>query len=370
MHFTPPGQHPSDTGIAANKPCLKGSEEYFRNKIVMFSFLMGIIIVYQHVRFGNEESQWLNELHVFKTFLGKTCVPMFFAISGYLFFRGFKWDKLNNKFIRRVHTLLIPYLIWNVFYVLFMLIMSKAGVMSDISIESSPSGVTKAILNAECSPLWFLRYLMIFVLASPLAFFILRNKLTGALLLICMMLYNYYNYCAGTLVSPLQVNSNTLALFNYQFMFFALGAYGALNWNRYVESYSKNKTRIAIIAMMMLCILYWVVLRTQGTLVTSHAFRFIWIPIVWFAFDALPMINVRDWMRFSFFIYCSHMFVLYCLQGATRFLYPYLGSAKPILVFIEYLVVGVLTVYLLIKTASFLKRKSPTVFKLLTGSRG
>ena len=54
-------------------------------------------------------------------------VPLFFFISGYLFFRNGIPDAngLRNKVTARVHTLLIPYLLWNTAGMLLFLL--KAG---------------------------------------------------------------------------------------------------------------------------------------------------------------------------------------------------------------------------------------------------
>ena len=48
--------------------------------------------------------------------LVKVAMPVFFIMSGYLFFANVdKWDvaTYKKKILRRVKTLLIPYLIWN-----------------------------------------------------------------------------------------------------------------------------------------------------------------------------------------------------------------------------------------------------------------
>ena len=49
-------------------------------------------------------------------------VPMFFVISGYLFFQNYTPQKLISKWKSRLFSVLIPYLIWNglayLFYVL------------------------------------------------------------------------------------------------------------------------------------------------------------------------------------------------------------------------------------------------------------
>ena len=346
-------------------------EAYFRDKIILISIFMGICVVYQHVKFDRTFSPAINEIHDFAFYIRKTCVPMFFAISGYLFFRGFTFGKLTKKLRRRVDTLLFPYLIWNILYVAFMIIMFNLGLSRDLTLDAtSGTSITKAILNAECSPLWFLRYLMLFVCMAPLAYFVLRYRVLGGLLIMLMMAFNVYNYTHGAFDDGINVNSNTLVVFNYQFIFFATGAYGALCWSRQIEKPTSIKSKIAVLGVLILFIIYWLYLRLNGTAITNHLFRLIWIPIFWFAFDILPKIRVRPWMKFSFFIYCSHMFVLYCIQGTTAKLYSHLGDYKSYFALVEYIVLGLLTVWGLIKFISHLKVTVPKLFSLITGSRG
>lgn len=295
---------------------------------------------------------------------------MFFAISGYLFFRGFTLEKLISKWRRRVDTLLIPYLLWNVVYVAFMVIMSKLGLMESLTFQINVLGLTKAVLNAECSPLWFLRYLMLFVCIAPLTYYVLKNRVIGGLVIMGMIGYNILNYYSGAFDNGIDVNSNTLVMFNYQFIFFATGAYAALCWSNQVETPTQSKSYFAVAMIFILFGIYWFYLNDNGTALTNHLFRWIWIPLFWFSFDLLPQIKIKPWMRFSFFIYCSHMFVLYCVQGVTAKTYPLLGVFKPYFAFIEYIALGIITVYVLIKIITSLKIRTPKVFSLITGSRG
>ena len=53
--------------------------------------------------------------------LTHVCVPTFYFISGYLFFKGLEtWnvEKFMQKLKRRVKTLLVPFLIWNTISIL------------------------------------------------------------------------------------------------------------------------------------------------------------------------------------------------------------------------------------------------------------
>ena len=51
--------------------------------------------------------------------LANVAVPMFFFISGYLFYCGIKEFQLRifiEKLRRRVHSLFIPYILWNFYF--------------------------------------------------------------------------------------------------------------------------------------------------------------------------------------------------------------------------------------------------------------
>lgn len=56
----------------------------------------------------------------FETYMNKlangVCVPYFFVISGFLFFRNFDMKMLAAKYRSRCKSILVPYLVWNVLY--------------------------------------------------------------------------------------------------------------------------------------------------------------------------------------------------------------------------------------------------------------
>ena len=71
--------------------------------------------------------------------LVKVAMPVFFIMSGYLFFANVdKWDIAiyKKKIMRRVNTLLIPYLIWN----LLMAVKLKTFSMSMLWSYWNPAG--------------------------------------------------------------------------------------------------------------------------------------------------------------------------------------------------------------------------------------
>ena len=88
--------------------------------------------------------------------LVKMAMPMFFVISGYLFFANVEKFNKNiywQKIRRRVRTLLIPYIIWN-------LLMAVKLKTFCLSIFWEPANM----------PLWFLRDLIIVSLLTPIIY--------------------------------------------------------------------------------------------------------------------------------------------------------------------------------------------------------
>ncbi|MCR4859754.1 MAG: acyltransferase, partial [Bacteroidales bacterium] len=112
--------------------------------------------------------------------LTKVCVPLFFVISGYLFFRNMPekpdvrwfWGKISSRFF----TLVIPYLIANII----------AWVCYYFAITQVPSMVSGFFGDSWKDPLfvfwtgpvnlslWFIRELIVAVLLSPLVYLLVR----------------------------------------------------------------------------------------------------------------------------------------------------------------------------------------------------
>lgn len=133
--------------------------------------------------------------------LALIAVPCFFFISGYLFFVNA--ETLNrsyylHKLRRRVHTLLIPYIIWN--------ILAAAYLWLTQDIYYSPLWLVFTL--PANFPLWFLRDLIVLIIASPLigslasrtgrvgfiilSFFLLSNLVPT--LVVCRFLSFYFFY--------------------------------------------------------------------------------------------------------------------------------------------------------------------------------
>lgn len=152
-------------------------------------------------------------------------VPIFFVISGYLFFLNVSSQReVRNKQIRRIYSLAVPFLAWSGSYYLFYGVAAKyiAG-MSTVA-ELSVWGAIKGILFYEyVFPMWFMFQLMIYVILAPVLFEILKQPRVSICFVIGMAIL-------GAL--GLEVNVNVGGLVRSIFMpnmfcYYFLGCMGA-----------------------------------------------------------------------------------------------------------------------------------------------
>ena len=149
-------------------------------------FLIILLHCYSVVKLDGPRDTYSKAIYPFSLWLGETGVPGFFFISGYLFYLSKKTylQKLNS----RIHTLLVPYLLWNAILLLLYLIAYAAGYPQNINYRSiTEYGFIDYIRlfwdrgtydNGNFVPLlcpfWYIRNLLIMSLLSPLFYYIIR----------------------------------------------------------------------------------------------------------------------------------------------------------------------------------------------------
>jgi len=180
---------------------------------------------------------------LFSKIIFEVCVPLFFFISGFLFFygtEGFSIQLYLKKLKSRIRSLLVPYIVWN-FVVLLFFILAQTFLTGNFV-----SGVNKPIVNYSVmdwlwsfwdtshinphvektlpvnSPFWFIRDLMVVVLTSPLLYFLIKKlKVYAVILLGVVWVINPYFYLPG--------------LSTVSFFFFTVGAYFSINKKDFVQ---------------------------------------------------------------------------------------------------------------------------------------
>lgn len=119
---------------------MERNEQQFRSKVTVIQFLLSVGIVYQHTVWNYRDNPILNAGQSFVFYLVETCVPFFFMISGYLFFRTYDKSKWKEKLLSRVRTLFIPYMVWNAIYTVFMVTLTKIGLITNLTLPDGAGG--------------------------------------------------------------------------------------------------------------------------------------------------------------------------------------------------------------------------------------
>lgn len=173
----------------------KGSmTQYLSDKLRVMSLVSIILVLYIHSGFHADEIEgmmWNDSVQTLVSgMMGRCAVPLFYVISGYLFFlkvpEGMK--SIYGKMRKRVGTLVVPYIIGCLFFVGFGVLMavlpgvSKYMNSSMMPLFSKPVGeILRSIFydagnGSPCAfQLWFLRDLILIVATSPLWYLLLKH---------------------------------------------------------------------------------------------------------------------------------------------------------------------------------------------------
>lgn len=316
----------------------------YSSTISFIRFPLAVLVVATHsyiadLGFGDLHSKSISILILFeyiKLFFGKVLgncpVPIFFFISGYLFFRDVKEKFTKDLYIlklkKRITSLLIPYLIWITIYLFFIILQKLIGVWV---YNKSVMGIWEFIVDNnyhmyyDCltfpgmtdwmgndhiqtapllGPLWFVRDLMIMSILSPIIYWSIKtlhifplltticyitgfwphglsSTMNGALCFFCLGAYfsihqidfSFYLYRRRRVILPLAV---IIAVFlTYH------GSNVGDDWGGYVFAIS-----IIIISAALLVVAF---------MASNHAYSY----------------RIKNLSSSTMFIYSSHYFIVY-----------------------------------------------------------
>ena len=166
--------------------------------------------------------------HLFSQIIPRISVPLFFFISGFLFFKNmesFSMSLYKQKLRKRVRTLLVPYVFWNVLAVLIYMAKKEiAGADYELNITDWILAFWdfKGMYTPACLPLWFIRDLMVLTVLTPFIFKAIK-MLRGYVLVILTA-------CWLSLFWIHLFELNCISVY-----FFTLGAYASIKRVDFIE---------------------------------------------------------------------------------------------------------------------------------------
>lgn len=354
--------------------------KFTSDKLKAVSFISMLMVVYLHAYNLNVEIR-VNSLVVSKNYntfiqnfisqgVTRTAVPMFFLISGYLFFLNIKTGHYNiflAKIKSRLKTLGIPYIMWSVlgivvYYVFQSVEFSKPYFTNDIIREYSRSNWFQTVLIQPIPyQLWFIRDLLALIFLSPLIYWVL-NKIKYFFLLFLLILW-FFNF-------------DIILFSNEAILFFAIGGFIALNkFENQFNIFKRNSIFLTVTWLLLVFVktsLIHINYENQFLIILIYKMSIIiGLSAIWFIYDKiLSDLDISSkWyyrlFKYSFFLYAFHEPFLKILKKAMHIL---MGNTE-LSSFLIFLSAPLLVIMISIIFAWYLKLKLPSLYSLLSGGR-
>ncbi len=345
-------------------------DQRFRNKITWFSFLFSLLVVWIHAcnaelfLGSGEAAVRVNDIERFLADgIGQIAVPGFFMISGYLFFRDFDWSRLEGKWMRRIKSTLVPYILWNFLYYAGYVVASRIPGLSEVvgkgTVRLDIEELVGAVLHFKYNPVfWYLFQLILLIILAPVIYLFIKSIWGRVLLFTVLGLMLIFNIYLPFL--------NTDALFYY-----SLAGTLALNskTRSVCESQEGTRRRAAVCILVILAAaafyilgsaVYWpVCFVICRTLVAGG---------LWFLVPAAILPEAGKVVSHHFFLYATHFAFVRLINKGAALLLPeaFHAAAIPLILFI---VMPLLALAFSTLIYNVLNRLSPRLCLLLNGGR-
>lgn len=345
---------------------------YNSQKIKVLSFMAILMVLFIHAVF-HEAKEFPISAYVqeFCAFSGLSIVanPLFFCISGFLFFTGMtEVSECYPKIKKRVKTLLVPYIIWNVIFVLWYVVL---GIVPGISqyINSNlvdnicSNGPLIALYNLFIVPagfqLWFLRDLMMYIVLSPVIYLVIqRLRFFGLLIL-------FIFGSLGLVYFPPEIKF-------WGAFFFTLGGYIAL-----LKPSEVLQIKISP-AMAVCCFVIYILnaivrpLNIISLAGTDMVVELCALIAIWRLYDVV--VKDEKGKLVSFFAFCgSYSFFIYLFHEPAFNIIKKLGikvcGGGSISLIILYLICPFIMIAVSIAVANLLQKMMPKIYAVIVGGR-
>lgn len=312
--------------------------------------------------------------YLFSEVFSRIAVPLFFFISGFLFFHrpdGFDGRTYAQKLKKRARTILVPYVCWNLLVILFYL-------FAESLFPELLSGRNKPVAGYSVAdwfwafwntqhinpgvggaypinyPLWFIRDLMVVMLFSPLVYFVVKRMKHYAVIVLGLL------WVTGCWSDAPGFSSDA-------FFFFSAGAYFGIH----KKSFLMRKPVPPLAAVYSLFAIVQLVFRGEEW--TKYVARVgILLGMTLAIGLAAKCLDKGTWRvdaflsESSFFIYAYHALPL---AFVIKFVFRLLHPQSELSLVLAYLFCPALAIGVGLGAYYLLKRLMPRFTAVLTGGR-
>lgn len=298
--------------------------------------------------------------------VGRLAVPCFFLISGYFYFR--KMERWSSDFYihqqrKRLRTLVLPYLLWNILNILIILLkgylfnlFGKDG-SGDIGyiMGSSPWELMTYPVN---QPLWYLRDLICMTFIAPLFYYLFKH-MKGYGLIVLLGIY----------LSAMELHVRGFSM--TAIFYFGTGALWGIQRRNFLTDFAPLK-RVSIIIAPILAVAATLMHQSQYYENILRLFIPFGMIATFFAVQQLvstakPREALLKLSSSVFFIYAVHeIFLKNWVKGAF-FRTPLADSGWGMI--IGYIIMPIVLLCICLMIYMVMKRCTPKTLNVLTGGR-
>ncbi len=359
--------------------------KYLSRKIKFLSLFLIVGVVFTHTYNYKDAfltptttiSEGFNLGAMFEYFISngltRFTVPMFFAFSGYLFFRTFRFSlkSYGYKLKSRFFSLFIPFVIWTAVAGLFLLAISYFEPFASLPIvnekigfakENGIVGILSWFLNPPAFQLWYVQQLMIFTVISPLIYILIK-------------------YTKGIIIAPfiiLWLIDLSFIINSEAILFFMLGAYIAIFDKESFVLQKESKIFTVVITLIWVTIniikTYIAALSETTPLYLAKLFLtkssvILGIVAMWLLFDHIVK---RIENKKGLLLLSSHMFFIYTLHEPLLHICYQLGlttSASTAAHIALYICMPISIIAFSVIISMFVRKVCLPLHRVLTGNR-
>lgn len=331
------------------------------NKIKILSFCSIFAVVWMHAYYlESERWQTIYFLQKYIALFADYAVPLFFTISGFLFFANFDSNNILSFFFskikKRINSLILPYFIWCTLFIVIIFIIGfftdyKTDYFSYCKQGKWGEFVSYVYFTPAAFHLWFVRDLFIIVLCSPAIYMFVRY-LPKYIQMICLCLLGIFQF---------------IPIISWGLFWFTIGAMFSLNKK---DIFYFIKPKLAILYLCVFCVIVAYFVMSDISLASDRPYAVFVILLgvvgVWRGSDYLCSFDtVSSITHYTFFIYCSHIPLLNIIK---TIIYPKLLDSN-IGCILGFIIAPVITISICLIVGKLLRTKLFRIYCLISGGR-
>lgn len=354
-------------------------------KISVFSFVCTCVIVAYHTELNcykllSVSASALGTLQELFEYIACIAMSFFFLKSGFLLYRNATGANIKDKLKRRLHTLLLPFLIWNIpgfLQDVFSAVILKAE--TDLSIGNI---LLKLSLFPYNGPLWYMFAILVLSCLAPMILKLKKRRIAfacavGGAVALSVLIYGFQGL---RFIFDMSDANRTYFVWTERFCrylpcYIAGALLGMLQDERALQIKTGEKRKFMLVLVSVIISVIWIGFRESLANFYKQLFILIQPILLWLIIDekTFDVDREPEILKTALLMYVSHYYFLRIVDvllgsGRLHFIQaPFLYNA--VVIMLPLIVCAVLCCICFILRRILIGCKMNAVLKVLTCSR-